>query len=61
LGHDLGLLDPGDCFNVELDLEGLEKIATKKRKVRECVEEYTLDKGKRTQAIYMVMIYFWRV
>jgi hypothetical protein len=45
LGHVLRLLDPGDRFNVELDLEGLEKIATKKHKVREFVEEYTLGKA----------------
>jgi len=38
-------------FNVELDLEGLEKIAAKKRKVREFVEEYTLSDGKRINVL----------
>jgi adenosylhomocysteinase len=34
-------------FNVELDIEGLEKIARSKRKVREFVDEYTLKDGRR--------------
>ncbi|MCJ7545294.1 MAG: adenosylhomocysteinase, partial [Deltaproteobacteria bacterium] len=38
-------------FNVELDLEGLGKIATKRRKVREFVEEYTLAKVKRINVL----------
>jgi len=38
-------------FNVELDLEGLGKIATKRRKVREFVEEFTLAKGKRINVL----------
>jgi adenosylhomocysteinase len=33
-------------FNVELDLEGLAKVAKKKRQVREFVEEFTLPSGK---------------
>jgi len=34
-------------FNVELDLEGLSTIAEQKRNVREFVEEYTLEDGRR--------------
>ena len=34
-------------FNVELDLEGLEDLAVKKRRVREFVQEYTLPNGRR--------------
>jgi adenosylhomocysteinase len=34
-------------FNVELDLEGLEKIAIKKREIREYVTEYTLKNGRK--------------
>jgi adenosylhomocysteinase len=38
-------------FNVELDLVGLGKIATKRRVVREFVEEYTLPNGKRINVL----------
>jgi len=34
-------------FNVELDVEGLHKIAKSNRTIREYVEEYTLEDGKR--------------
>jgi adenosylhomocysteinase len=34
-------------FNVEIDLESLEKEKKKKRKIREFVEEYTLANGRR--------------
>jgi adenosylhomocysteinase len=34
-------------FNVELDIESLEKMAKKKRSVREFVDEYTLPGGKK--------------
>lgn len=34
-------------FNVELDIEALEKMATKKKRVREHVEQYTLANGRR--------------
>lgn len=34
-------------FNVEIDIEGLEKISKKKRSVREFVQEYTLKDGRR--------------
>jgi len=33
-------------FNVEIDIDALESMATKKRVIREFVEEYTLDGGK---------------
>jgi adenosylhomocysteinase len=38
-------------FNVELDLEGLDKIATKKRRIREFVEEYTLSNGRKVNVL----------
>jgi adenosylhomocysteinase len=38
-------------FNVELDLEGLDKISKKRRMVREFVEEYTLKNGKRVYVL----------
>jgi len=34
-------------FNVELDIPGLEALSTKKRKVREFLEEYLLHDGRR--------------
>ncbi len=34
-------------FNVEIDLEGLEKISTGRRMIRDFVEEYRLKNGKR--------------
>jgi len=34
-------------FNVEIDMPALEKMATKRRKVREFVDEYTLRDGRR--------------
>jgi adenosylhomocysteinase len=34
-------------FNVEIDILGLEKMARKKRQIREFVTEYTLPKGRR--------------
>jgi adenosylhomocysteinase len=34
-------------FNVEIDIPGLEKMARKKRQIREFVTEYTLPKGRR--------------
>ncbi len=33
-------------FNVELDIPGLEKISTNKRKIREFVDEYRLEDGR---------------
>jgi len=38
-------------FNVELDLEGLNKIARKVREVRHLVREYTLTGGKRINVL----------
>jgi adenosylhomocysteinase len=38
-------------FNVELDLEALEKAARGKKKVREFVEQYTLPSGKRINVL----------
>jgi adenosylhomocysteinase len=34
-------------FNVEIDLDTLEKIATKKKRIRKDVDQYTLPSGKR--------------
>jgi len=34
-------------FNVEIDIPALEQMATKRRTVRENVEEYTMDDGRR--------------
>lgn len=34
-------------FNVEIDIDGLEKISKRKRLIREFVDEYTLKNGKR--------------
>jgi adenosylhomocysteinase len=38
-------------FNVELDLKGLEEIATNKRQVREFVDEYTLSDGRKINVL----------
>ncbi len=34
-------------FDVEIDVDGLEKMAVKKRKIRQHLDEYTLKNGKR--------------
>jgi adenosylhomocysteinase len=34
-------------FNVEIDIPSLDKLSTKKRKIRDFVEEYTLKNGKK--------------
>lgn len=38
-------------FNVELDLEGLTAVTTKKRQIREYVEEHTLKNGRRVNVL----------
>ncbi len=38
-------------FNVELDLEGLAKITTAKRMIREFVDEHTLTNGRRVNVL----------
>ncbi len=38
-------------FNVEIDLEGLAALASKRRKTRENVEEYTLKDGRRINVL----------
>lgn len=38
-------------FNVELDLDELRKMATKTRKIREYVEEFTIDGGKKINVL----------
>lgn len=38
-------------FNVEIDIKGLESISKGKRKIREFVEEYTLNNGKKVHIL----------
>jgi len=38
-------------FNVELDLDALEKMANKKKRVRKDVDQYTLPNGKRLNVL----------
>jgi adenosylhomocysteinase len=38
-------------FNVELDLEALDKIAAKKKRIREHVDQYTLSNGRRINVL----------
>ncbi|MDP2646945.1 MAG: adenosylhomocysteinase [Desulfobacterales bacterium] len=38
-------------FNVELDIEGLEKIAKSKRTIRTFVQEYVLENGRRVNLL----------
>ena len=38
-------------FNIELDLEGLDSVTTKKRQIREYVEEHTLKNGRRVNVL----------
>jgi adenosylhomocysteinase len=38
-------------FNVELDLKGLEQISRKRRPIREYVEEFTLNNGKKVNVL----------
>jgi adenosylhomocysteinase len=38
-------------FNVEIDIPGLEKMATRKRRIREFVDEYTLKNSKRVNLL----------
>lgn len=38
-------------FNVELDLKGLEQISRKRRLIREYVEEYTLNNGRKVNVL----------
>jgi len=34
-------------FNVEIDIDALERLSTKKRRIREYVDEYTMEDGRR--------------
>jgi adenosylhomocysteinase len=38
-------------FNVEIDLDSLEKMATKKKRVRKDVDQYTLSSGRRLNVL----------
>ena len=38
-------------FNVEIDIDALERISTKKRRIREYVDEYTLEDGRRVSLL----------
>ncbi|MEK7523954.1 MAG: adenosylhomocysteinase [Patescibacteria group bacterium] len=41
-------------FNIEIDVEGLEKMAHSKRTIRPQVEEFTLGTGKTQKAIFLL-------
>ncbi|MBL7092212.1 MAG: adenosylhomocysteinase [Candidatus Omnitrophica bacterium] len=47
LMKDGAILANAGHFNVEIDLQALEKLAKKKRRLREFVEEYTLKNNRR--------------
>jgi adenosylhomocysteinase len=38
-------------FNVEIDIDSLEKMSVNKRRIREYVDEYTLDDGRRVNLL----------
>ncbi len=38
-------------FNVEIDLEALDKMTKKKRQIREFVEEFTLPNGRKINVL----------
>ena len=38
-------------FNVEIDIDALERLSVKKRRVREYVDEYTLEGGRRVNLL----------
>jgi adenosylhomocysteinase len=38
-------------FNVELDIDALERISSKKRRIREYVDEYTLQDGRKVNLL----------
>ncbi len=38
-------------FNVEIDIDALERISVKKRRIREYVDEYTLEDGRRVNLL----------
>lgn len=41
-------------FNIEIDVEGLEKIATKKKQIRPFVTHYVIAKGRKLHNIYLL-------
>ncbi|UCH00310.1 MAG: adenosylhomocysteinase [Deltaproteobacteria bacterium] len=45
--RDGAIISNSGHFNVELDLPGLAEVSTSRRKIREFVEEYTLQNGNR--------------
>jgi len=51
LMKDGAILANAGHFNVEIDLEGLAALASKRRKTRESVEEYTLKDGRRISVL----------
>jgi len=51
LMKDGAILANAGHFNVEIDLEGLAALASKRRKTRESVEEYTLKDGRRINVL----------
>ena len=48
---DRAIISNSGHFNVELDLEGLAKMSKSRRRVRDFVEEYTLEDGKRIHVL----------
>ena len=51
LMKDGAILANAGHFNVEIELEGLAALASKRRKTRESVEEYTLKDGRRINVL----------
>jgi adenosylhomocysteinase len=49
--QDGAIISNSGHFDVEIDVEGLEKKAKKKREIRELVDEYTLSDGRRIVVI----------
>jgi adenosylhomocysteinase len=47
LMKDGAILGNSGHFNVEIDVASLEKLSKKKKRIREFVDEYTLESGKR--------------
>lgn len=41
-------------FNVEIDVEGLEKMASSKRQIRPSTQEFSLGKGKKAKELYLL-------
>ena len=51
LMKDRAIIANSGHFNVEIDIPALKKLSKKRRKVREFVEEYTLENGRRVNLL----------